>query len=126
MFQMIRGLNGLRAPQSYWDASREMIESVAGGCGPGGVGDWMVPDTNFGLSMKPACEIHDWMYYEGQTQEGKEIADIVFLLNMLKLVKKGTRFLRIPRDHRAFVYYEAVKYGGNSAYWKGKEMEKAA
>ena len=121
MNQIVTGPNGLKAPQSYWDASRKMIESIAGGCGPGGVGDWLIPDTNWGLSIRPACEIHDWMYYEGETQEEKDMADLIFLDNMLTLVKNGTWFLKIPRDHRAFVYYEAVKYGGDHTYWKGKE-----
>ena len=63
----IEGWN-LLAPDSYINASQEEIENKTGGCGPGDIGDWFVPDTMYGESVFLACQIHDWMYGEGKTQ----------------------------------------------------------
>jgi len=45
----------LHAIEAFWRATKEEIDSCAGGCGPGKVGDWIVPDTVWGgLSIKRA------------------------------------------------------------------------
>ena len=52
----------LLAPDSYWTAIDEWIENNTGGCGPGKVGDYFVPDLMLLLNVKPACQIHDYQY----------------------------------------------------------------
>lgn len=109
----------LYAPKQYW----ALPESERrGGCGPGGLGDWLVPDTIWLLSVRPACKIHDFMYSVGETISDKDEADRVFLNNMLRLVEAagGPEWLRRLRANRAHTYYLAVKTFGGPAFWSGK------
>jgi len=104
----------LLAPESYWLASDEVIAEYTGGCGPGKIGDWLVPDTMLGESVFLACQIHDWMYHCGITAEDKRIADKVFLWNMVALIDDG-EFLDTIRLRTVMAYYQAVsKHGGSS------------
>ena len=108
-------------PCRYHDAPNEMVAKYTGGCGPGGKGDFLVPDTIFGLNIKPSCSIHDWMYHWGQTTGDKDLADIIFLENMLRQIESASWFFKFLRRHRAVDYYGAVKDLGRKAFWKGKE-----
>ena len=112
----------LFAPAQYWETPEHIIDDMTGGCGPGGFGDWLAPDTNYGLSMFQACRVHDYMYAVGETLAAKEEADRVFLNNMVRLVKDGTRWrwLRQLRLRRAKTYYFFVKTFGGDAFWNGK------
>lgn len=49
----------LIAPASYWQATKEDIDNLTGGCGPGDAGDLIVPDKILGVSILEACKIHD-------------------------------------------------------------------
>jgi len=113
----------LVAPNTFWSATEEEIEAKTGGCGPGGIGDWFVPDTMYGESVFLACQIHDWMYGEGETQEDKKWADIVFLVNMTLLITADGDLLDPLRLRRVMTYFEAVYYGGGSAFDKGETMK---
>ena len=110
----------LYAPKSYWDTPKHVIDALVNGCGPGKFGDYLVPDTLYGLSVKAACRIHDWMYAEGETIEDKDSADRTFLNNMLRIIYHTTKWwiLRKLRVHRAYMYYKAVKKFGGPAFWK--------
>lgn len=112
----------LYAPESYWETPEHIIDDLTGGCGPGGFGDWLVPDTVYGLSVFPACRIHDYMYGVGETLADKKEADRVFLNNMVRLIKAKAawKWLRRLRLRRARTYYYFVKEFGGSAFWKGK------
>jgi len=112
----------LYAPESYWEADPKVRAVVTGGCGPGKLGDWLVPDTLYGLSVRPACEIHDWMYAVGDTLSDKEEADRVFLNNMCRIIDANTSwgFLRWLRKRRAKKYYYAVKLFGGTSFWNDK------
>lgn len=114
---------GLSAPTEYWAIPKdEMHLHVTGRCGPGkGLGDKLVPETLWGLSVTPACEIHDFMYSFGaKTSIYKQLADRVFLSNMLVIIDRQTKFgfLKWLRRRRAFKYYEAVAHFGNSSFYK--------
>lgn len=112
-------------PCSYFEASQQMIKDVAGGCGPGGVGDLLVPDKMYGLSVRPACSIHDWMYHYGIDFDDKKKADGVFLENMVRIIKKNTKWgwVKSLRLRRARIYFEAVSRYGGPAYWDEKNNE---
>lgn len=126
----IREIEGffLLAPVSYWNASKEEIENKTGGCGPGKIGDWFVPDTMFGESVFLACQIHDWMYGEGASVLDKYYADLTFLWNMVVLIQSTPFFpgqkekdtLDIGRLRTVMTYFEAVSYGGGDAFDKGE------
>jgi len=120
---------GLKAPLVYgdqpcsiFDASKDMLDECTGGCGPGGIGDMLVPDTVWFLSVNQACKIHDWMYSWGVTAEDKEEADEFFRINMFYIIETKTkwRWLRVLRKMRAQKYYLAVSEGGDKSFFTGK------
>ena len=91
------------------------------GCGTG----WnshIIPNSIYGLSIKKACCIHDYMYEVNKGIEGKQEADRVFLNNMLRIIeaKEAWWYPHSLARRRALKYYEAVVNFGGSAYWKGK------
>lgn len=102
----------LLAPWEYWALDDRAKGALGlGGCGPGGIGDFLVPDTVWGLSIRPACEIHDYMYADGRTWDDKRLADKVFLANMVSIVRAKTdnAVLRWLRLQRVRTYYRAVR-----------------
>lgn len=96
------------------------IKKVCNGCGTEGWKGKLVPDSVYGLTITAACQPHDWMYYEGETDADKKIADRVFLNNMVRIVKEEGGLLEWLRLRRVKKYYLAVKYFGGDAFWAGK------
>ncbi len=125
----IEGWN-LLVPESFLNATEEEIDNKTGGCGPGEIGDWFVPDTMYGESVYLACRIHDWMYGEGETIEDKKAADRVFLWNMTVLIQESPKtgktedsYLDQARLRRVMTYYQAVYYGGGDSFNEGITMK---
>ncbi len=118
----------LYTPESYRVATQAERNKVCNGCGAKGLGGWFVPNTLWGLSVKPACDRHDWMWEEGKTIADKEKADRVFLNNMVRIIENADHFgagiLRPLRRQRAMKYYSAVKDFGGPAFWKNKNSAK--
>lgn len=100
-------------PDSYRDAPLAARLARCNGCGTKGLGGWLVPDTLWGLDISEACNIHDWMYAEGND---KAHADLIFLYNMLVLVAQRGGWLAPLRRHRAVKYYLAVADLGGLAF----------
>lgn len=119
---MGKSITKLFAPESFTIAPQVERDEVCNGCGAkGGISSWLVPNTLWGLSVLRACEIHDWMYAEGETVEDKAEADRVFLNNMIRIIEaESCGFLKTPRRLRAVKYYSAVKDFGGPAFWAGK------
>lgn len=120
----------LLVPTSYTKASKQDIRAKTSGCGPGKIGDWFVPDELFGESIYLACQIHDWMYGEGETSDDKKIADRVFLWNMTVLIQELPYVWQTDRKKFDLIrlmgvmnYYIAVYYGGKKAFDKGETMK---
>ena len=116
----------LLAPTSYIEATEKAIKAKTGGCGPGWLGDLLVPDTMLGESVFLACQIHDWMYGEGETPKDKRDADRVFLWNMTVLIQdtphgdtKEDQKLDLIRLRTVMTYYEAVSYAGSDSFNAG-------
>jgi hypothetical protein len=104
------GLLGLQAPDSFWATpSTDMVGKV-GGCGPGVMGDRLVPDTVYGICITNACLIHDWSYRFIETTQDQVVADMMFLHNMLVIIhkKSKSKILLFFRKLRVFKYYLAV------------------
>ena len=59
------------------------------GCGPGGFGDFLVPDKVWGLSIRLACAGHDfeYRYAEDRSKKARKAADIRLLKNSLTIVR---------------------------------------
>ena len=114
----------LAAPTSFWDGYEdiEAIDSfrlIVNGCGPGGVGDRLVPDTVWGLNIKPACMIHDWCFTVFNCEKGFDLSNQLFLDNMLRINKAHTEYswLRWLRSRRILKYYAAVHALGRLFYY---------
>lgn len=84
-------------------------------CGPGTIGDMIIPDRLFGLRMTPACNIHDHGYALARTCESKLNADMAFVLNMHQ-INEQARSIFLMRWLRRFAinfYFSAVRdFGG--------------
>jgi hypothetical protein len=103
-----------------------MKADATGGCGPGGPGDILVPDTMYCLSVKASCCIHDWMYHWGETTEEKERADNIFLNNMIRQIKSAHSpgFLENLRLRRAKTYYNMVSWFGGPSFFANVNKRK--
>lgn len=125
----------LKAPKEFWDLIKNSpndIKRISNGCGPkklffgSDIGDALVPDTIWGLSICKACDIHDFMYTLGITEKDKEVADRIFLDNMFRIIdqKNGYSWMRVLRRKRAEKYYKAVSNMGENAFLKNAEAKK--
>jgi hypothetical protein len=113
----------LFAPPEYWRLTDEERSQFR--CGPGrGVLEWLVPETMYGLTITPACAIHDFSYRIGQNDQDKTDADDVFLNNMVRIIEAHTnnKILLCLRLRRAKTYYQMVKQFGGVAFWSGKNL----
>ena len=112
----------LYADKECWEFKEKHPEEFASfGCGPGGWGDFVVPDKILGVSVKQCCEIHDWYYrfYWQDTEEARERADRIFLNNMNRVIRAKSKSPRMRklRFLMAAGYYKAVRLFGASAYF---------
>lgn len=116
----------LECSETFAAATLELIEAVTNGCGDGWR-DGIIPDTMWGLDVKPACRIHDWDYTEGLTESDRLAADNRLLLNLLTIVRmrSSNHFSAWFRGWRAQTYYQAVRVGGAEPFRKAKENRRA-
>jgi hypothetical protein len=98
------------------------------GCGAGWTAK-LVPNTIYGMDIKPICCIHDDRYETVEKSiEHKNMSDREFLNNIVRKINADTRWWRNNRmfkflmRRRAYKYYKAVKYFGGEAYWDGKKI----
>jgi len=112
----------LFAPQGYCELTDKEREKICNGCGAAGSTIDLVPDTIWGLKISECCNIHDYMYNQGETLADKESADRAMLNNIIRFINNKTkwRWLRKLRRRRAKTYYWFVKNYGGPAYWDGK------
>ena len=112
----------LFAPKEYWELDPDVKQLITNGCGPWGWKGRLVPDHLWFLSIKLACDIHDFMYLVGETIEEKIVADRVFLNNMLRLIDHagGFNFIIKKRKFLAKFYYEMVDNFGGPSFWESK------
>ncbi len=92
-------------------------------CGPGGWGDWIVPDRPYGHDFTGPCQFHDDCYgacWGGQHVFSKGYCDTTFLARMrsecLHLYAFWEIFDRRHCLYVARVYYTAVDWLGQGAY----------
>ena len=112
---------GLFAPLTYWEHPEE-AKVIANGCGAKSFGG-IVPDTMYGLTMTPVCNIHDCMYEWGDSEWDKLLADSFMLVNsLLRIVNhSSSALLKGLRCYRATTYFLGVHFGGDDSFWEGKE-----
>jgi len=114
----------LITPREYEKLDKRELELICNGCGTEGWKGKLVPDTIYGVNITKACNIHDFMYFNGMTMKDKKEADDVFLKNLLTIVNhspKWSSWLNGLRRRRVNKYYLAVKHFGKKAYLAGKQ-----
>ena len=100
-------------------------EFISNGCNGAGSGwnEKLVPDTIYGVNIRPAACIHDYAYLVGKTIEDKQHADREFLNNLLRLIEANNKWYypTMLARRRALKYYESVVAFGGTAFWDGKK-----
>lgn len=112
----------LYAPEGFIRATPEMRDEVCNGCGPAGWKQNYISNHLFGLDVRIACDIHDWMYEFGTTEDDRDEADRIFRNNMLRLIEwaGGPGLLQAARRLKALHYYRLVHNYGAIFFWPGK------
>lgn len=117
----------LRCHPQFLRTPVDILRTICNGCGAANAKfDW-IPDRIYGTSINEACNIHDFEYYFGKTEQDKEDADLRFLANLMRLIEMDSDKWYKPtmaQRRRALKYYEGVVYKGDKAYWKGKTQGK--
>ena len=122
----------LFADADCWDFKRDFVDEFESyGCGPGGLGDFLVPDTVWGLSIRDACRVHDWGYRhcKDASEDDRARHDRILRNNSQRIVDANTKFkvLKRLRYIRVNTYYKMVRAFGSTAYWsernKPQEMQ---
>ena len=111
----------LYAPNEYHEASYKERDKFCNGCGAeGGV---KVPDKMWGLNIKEACNIHDWMTAKGKTLMDFLFAAGMFILNLTLIIWSGSanKFMLSLRLLRATKYFIAVVVFGVNHFFKDKK-----
>lgn len=89
----------------------------------GAADDWKsdyIPNTLYGLDCAEVFNIHDYCYHIGATAEDKEASDYMMLINLLRVIKTGSKILGFFRRRRALMYFEFVDIKGSKSFWKDK------
>ena len=109
----------LAAPESFWACPNDIRSEVINGCGPSGMGDIVVPDTAYFLSLKPACKIHDWMFTIFNDEPGFKLSNQLFLDNMNRInhARTKNKILRWLRSRRIRKYFRAVRDFGRLFFY---------
>ncbi len=113
----------LFAPTEYvkdYTKNPGRLAHIVNGCGAAGAKFDFVPDSIYGLSIKEACNIHDYMYHVGDNSEDKIISDRVFFYNTIRIIDGNGGPLKLFRKLRALWYFLSVNFFGGPAYWKTK------
>ncbi len=117
----------LYADADCWDF-KDMLpdEFNSYGCGPGGIGDFFVPDTVYGLSIREACRIHDWGYRHCKdgSEDDRARHDRILRNNSQRIVEAGTTWgwVKALRMRRVLTYYQMVRNFGSNAYWSERNV----
>jgi hypothetical protein len=112
----------LYAPNSYWESSELEREANNNGCGSElDLSGKLVPNTMYGLNIKKACGIHDWMYIKGVTYGDRLFADGFFLVNLSIIIIQEGGWLTTLRLLRATKYCVAVLVKGSDSFFHGKD-----
>lgn len=125
MFNLKRKRNisqlSLIYPITYNKLSKEEKYNICNGCGTKGL--VFIPHKILWIDITEACNIHDYMYNIGSSLVDKDIADLVFLHNMLILINNNTKleFLTGIRKLIASFYYRMVKTYGLPSFVDNKE-----
>ena len=110
----------LYAPEEYWKLDDVMKRTLCNGCGGrGGKLNFIIPQKHF----EEACNIHDYMYATGYTEEDKRKADATLLFNLDTIVKEMEGIKKWWYKKLAKTFYKAVHDFGDYYFWKDKKFK---
>lgn len=95
---------------------------MTNGCGPERASR-LIPDKIFGVNMRTACDIHDYIYSNPSVVSSRAEADNLFLTNMKRLIKQKYKnpILQMTSFLGAVGYYLMVRLFGG-AYFPDTEF----
>jgi hypothetical protein len=97
----------------------ELLE-ICNACGAAG-SKLPVPQTVYGLDIRPMCHPHDFEYHVGKTIADKEVADRRMRNNGHRVIRLRSGWLLAGlRRMRVHTYYVMVNNFGGEAFWDGK------
>ena len=111
----------LCAPAEYWKLTPAAKAEICNGCGARK--GLKVPNRMWGLRIVEACNIHDYMYHVGSTEQDRQDADQAFLNNLIRIIEADSinfALLKFLRRWRAMTYYSTVRDFGGPAFWDEK------
>lgn len=109
----------LYAPQKYIDLSKEEKKRICNGCGGrGGKINFLIPQKEF----RECCNIHDFMYETGITEDDKRKADRLFIYNMNEKCKSLSGLKKFYYKQLAKIFYKSVVLFGDYYFWKNKAL----
>ena len=91
-------------------------------CGPGKLGDKLVPDSPLGLELSKCCVAHD-MAYKDPGPRARFDCDLEFLYCMLGQARKHAGLKEAVFVRIAIRYYGAVRMLGWIAWWRCRRRE---
>lgn len=100
-----------------------VLDCICNGCGAAGAKFDFVPDTIYGMNIAPACNIHDWDYEAGVTEDDRKKADIRWrdnLYSLINLSTKNSRWRYIVKPlmcARVLWYYAIIRNMGADAFY---------
>ena len=107
------------APDAYRALLPEELVGIVNGCGPGGWRVDLVPDSLAGLCITDECNLHDWMYAQGGTEEDRRFADVFLYCNLAHKILMAGGPLQAFRMAGAGIMYKAVRAGGSEFFGRG-------
>jgi len=130
MFNTINNITLFADPECWEFMEKYPDEFDKFGCGAGKFWDRLIPDTVWFLSIKPACQIHDWYYrfyfdsLYGNAKETRKTIDGIFYDNMVCIVNAKTNFefIKRLRMRRVKIYYTTVRLFGAIAFNNARRM----
>ena len=107
------------APVEYWKLSKDEKAKICNGCGGrGGKFNFLIPQKYF----KECCNIHDYLYYNGKTENDKRIADRLLAYNMNLVCGQLKGFKKFYYKQLAKIFHKAVVDFGDYYFWKNKAI----
>ena len=92
-----------------------LVDPFGLSCGPGGVGNAVIPDAPFGVNFNPACSFHDDCWGTCHEDRGKSLGEWFsycntrFLILMIRqCMRYATRVDFNTCQETAFIYYRSV------------------
>ena len=98
---------------AYAAATPEQLAAAnVNGCGPGGWRVDLIPDHLGDVDITDACNLHDYLYFLGGSEEDRLMADVLLYTNIAAKILLNDGYLVPLQMAAAAIFYRAVRNGG--------------